>query len=223
MRTLRLAVCLGLSLALVAGPAIGAPKTACNLVTDPEGDANLEGATPPGTPAYPTSLDIISADVASDAKNFTAAIRVLELRSLETGSPSGIGYGFNVTVNKQQFSLEASRHPGMEDMFAMWGRLDYVGDEDSGAAAYGFIGLIEGVFDEDASEVRMTAPVSNFTPKVMRGARFNDLRLWSYYDAGYSSPTENRRPFGSVGTSADGAQSTATYAAGSPSCVKVGY
>ena len=206
---------------------MGAPKATCNLVTDPEGDAAPpgvpDGQWPDDTPGYPTSLDIRSADIASDAKRFTAVIRVERLQSLDAASPTGVAYLFNVTVNRQRFELEASRNPGMADFFAIWGRVDHVGDENTGAASYGFIALIDGVFDEDASEIRMTAPLSSFTPKVKRGNRFEDLRLWSYYDVGYSSPTENRRPFGSTGHSADMAESTATYAAGSPSCVKVGY
>ena len=220
---MRMAALLGVTLALVGGPALGAPRRACNLVTDPIGDGSFWGQVPPGTPAYPTSLDIISADIASDAKHVTAVIRVDRLQTTETGSPTGIAYAFHVAVNKQRFELNASRTTGSDPRFTMWGRIEYVGDENNGAASYGFIGLIDGIFDEDLSEIRMTAPIKNFTPKVKPGARFDDLRLWSYYEAGYSSPTENRRPFGSTGHSADAAESTATYAAGSPSCVKVGY
>lgn len=226
MRTLRLAVCAGISLALISAPAIGAPSPPCNLVTDPEGDAAPPGVPDggwPSGPAYPTSLDIRSADIASDATRFTVVIRVGLLQSLEPGSPSGIGYRFHVTVNKQRFELEATRNPGSDDTFRMWGRLEYVGDENSGAASYGFIGYIDGIFDEDASEIRMTAPLKYFTPKVKRGAAFSDLRLWSYYEAGYRAPTDNHRPSSSAGHSADRAETTATYAAGSPSCVKVGY
>ncbi|HVE99097.1 MAG TPA: hypothetical protein VNA12_07945 [Mycobacteriales bacterium] len=223
MRSMRVAATLGITLALVGGPALGAPKRACNLVTDPRGDGGLYGQVPPGTPAYPTSLDILSADIASNNKQFTAVIRVDELVSLDPGSPTGIGYAFNVTVNKQRFALAASRTPGSEPVFTMSGRLEYVGDENNGGATYGLIGLIDGVFDEDASEIRMTAPLTYFTPKVKRGARFDDLRLWSYYEAGYASDTENRRPWGGVNHSADRAESRATYAAGSPSCVKVGH
>ena len=223
MRALRVAVCAGLSLALVAGPAAGAPTAACNLVTDPAGDGSLWGQVPAGTPSYPTSLDILSADIANDDRLFTAVIRVDQLQSLEPGSPTGIGYSIHVTVNKQRFELTAGRNPGSDDIFHMWGRIEYVGDENNGAASYGFIGLLDGVFDEDASEIRMTAPMRYFSPRVKRGARFDDLRLWSYYRAGFASDTENRRPFGSSSHSADMAESTATYAAGSPSCVQVGY
>lgn len=223
MRGMRAAVLIGITLALVGGPALGAPKRACYLVTDPKDDAGVWGQVPPGTPAYPTSLDIVSADIASDATLFTAVIRVQQLQSLDPGSPSGIGYSFHVTVNKQRFELSASRTPSSDPLFTMWGRLDYVGDENNGAASYGFIALIDGVFDEDASEIRMTAPLNHFTPRVQRGARFDDLRLWSYYKAGHASDNENRRPFGGAGHSADRAESKATYAAGAPSCVKVGY
>ncbi|HVF19756.1 MAG TPA: hypothetical protein VNA14_05900 [Mycobacteriales bacterium] len=212
-----------MSLALVAGPASGAPRAACQLVTDPEGDGGMWGQVPPGTPAYPTSLDILSADIATNAKQFTAVIRVSQLQSFEQGSPTGIGFAIHVTVNKQRFRLAASRNPGSDPVFTMEGRIEYVGDENNGGATYGLIGLIDGIFDEDASEIRMTAPMKNFTPKVQRGARFNDLRLWSYYEAGYASDTENRRPWGGANHSADRAESKATYAAGAPSCVKVGY
>ena len=221
---MRVAALLGMTLTLLGGPALAAPKRACNLVTDPAGDGGMWGQVPPGTPAYPTSLDILSADIATDAKNLTAVIRVAELQSMETGSPGGIGFSFNVTVDKNRFSLSASRDTGSDPLFTLSGRLEYVGDENNGAASYGMLGLIDGVFDEDRSEIRMTAPLKLFSPaaKISRGDRFNDLRLWSHYTVGFASDTDNRRPHGGVGHSADRAESKATYAAGSPSCVRVG-
>lgn len=228
MRSMRAAVVVGITLALAGGPALGAPtKPACRLVTDPAGDGSLHGQVPPGTPAYPTSLDIRSADVATDDRSLTAVIRVERLQSLEPGSPVGIGFEFNLTVDKQRFSLVATRDPASDPLFTLSGRTEYVGDENSGAASYGMLGVIDGVFDEDASEIRMTAPLKLFSPAARISARdvVGDLRLWSMYTTGgYSSDTEDRRPFfGGLAHSADRAESKATYAAGSPSCVKVGY
>lgn len=225
MRSMRVVLAVGVVLALAGPSALAAPGRACNLVTDPAGDGGLWGHVPPGTPVYPESLDILSADVATDPTRLTVVIRVAQLRTVETGSPSGIGFNFNITVDKNRFELAASRHQGSDPLFTLSGRLEYVGDENNGAASYGMLGLIDGVFDEDASEVRMTAPLKLFSPaaKISKGDRIDDLRLWSQFSVGYASDTDNRRPFGNTAHSADRAESRATYAAGAPSCVKVGY
>ena len=225
MTSSRLVACIAAVVALVGGPAAAERPRACNLVTDAEGDAAPptvpDGGWPTGTPAYPSSLDIVTADVATDATRLTAVIRVAGLRSDETGSPSGIAFAFHLTVRGQRFSLEASRNVGSEPRFRLWGRVEHVGDENSGAASYGLIGPIDGVFDEDASEIRMTAPLRLFGSQIRAGERFGAFRLWSYFEAGATSPASDRAT--QTGHSADGAQSAATYAAGSPSCVRVGY
>src|SRR5262245_27463636 len=86
-----------LTLAVGAPTALGAtkpkpkpkPKPVCNLVTDPAGDASLlAGASGQG---YDASLDIISADVASDGKTITAVVRVKTLAkpANDTAAPLG--------------------------------------------------------------------------------------------------------------------------------------
>ena len=219
----RLVIGVIVAVALLGGPALGAPKASCQMLTDPAGDGSLHGSSPQGTPTYPASLDILSADIASDATTLTAVIRVAGLSSVDTGSPTGLGYDLLVSVHGQRFRFYAQRHTGSEDRFTMSVRLEHVGDENTGSATWGLIGHIDGIFDEDASEIRMHAPLSYFTPKVARGHRLSSLMLWSTMSTGFYPPSDTGVPGGSTGEGTDRAESAATYAAGSPSCVKVGY
>jgi hypothetical protein len=71
-----------LSVAALATPAVAAPakKPVCFQVTDPSGDGNpnLAGFAPAG-PSH-DSLDILSGDVATGARNMVVAIRVKTLQ-----------------------------------------------------------------------------------------------------------------------------------------------
>src|SRR5687768_14584060 len=84
----------------VAGAAPAKPKPVCNLVQDAKDDTfaaryqETAGAYGP----QESSLDIVSADLASDAKTLTGVLRVQSLAAAPATSPGGASYDINFTT-----------------------------------------------------------------------------------------------------------------------------
>ncbi len=74
------------SSAVVAGGAVAAPAPVCNLVVDDKGDT--ESAPFPAS----DTIDITSADVASDGETLTAVLRVAKYTANETATIYGKRY-----------------------------------------------------------------------------------------------------------------------------------
>ncbi len=202
-----------------------APSKYCNLVVDERGDDNV--AFEPGGATSSSSLDIVSADVASDRQNLTAVVRVPRLESLDLTSPSGAAYSVTFSSEKSRFELVASRHPDGE-LFQLWVITSSVGSGDGGASSATGRVLIGGAFDEDASEVRITAPLKAFRPyaSISPGTPIEAIQVVTYREVGNSEDTGAPEPIpGHAGAfnDADSASSKAKYPAGSASCVAVGY
>ena len=197
-RALRLAVtaATGLSL-LAAGGALAAPKPVCNLVSDPTGDVTLPSA----------ALDVVSADIATDAKSLTGVIRVAKLANSDGTAPTGFAYNFRFKVagDPTQFYLLASSVPSpigqttFEYGTISLNRLTPLGEA-------------KGVLDLAKSEVRVTAPTSLGSVKVKPGTKLVDLQAIT------------QRRFVVLLSSADSTviDEKKTYTAGTPSCVKPG-
>jgi hypothetical protein len=72
-------VLLGLALGPLTTPAVATPTRVCNLVTDARGDAAVVPGVPDPADLVAAPLDIVSADIASNARHVTVAIRVADL------------------------------------------------------------------------------------------------------------------------------------------------
>ena len=129
----------------LAGGAAAAPakaKPVCNLITDPAGD----------TTGPSTALDIVSGDVASNGKTFTAVIRLAALAESDLSSPTGIAWGMQVTSPKSElpYYLLATKFQGAAVEFT-YGQVNGNQLEEAGVGT--------GVLDVAKKEVRIDAPV----------------------------------------------------------------
>lgn len=177
----------------------------CKLVTDPQGDSGTFaafGQTPAS--AYDPSLDIVSADIASDAKNLTAVIRVKQLTpntssSPDTNSPLGREWRFSVVIGGHSYGLAAF----------------------DGPLGPNFTTGI-GAIDPAHNEIRITEPLSSMPFAMPKGTVMNNITLIAYSTlqldsaAGFGDAT----PISTEDTAAS--KASTKYLAGTPSCVKVG-
>jgi hypothetical protein len=218
MRIARPVVCLAAVAALVgagtAGAAVKKPvvKPVCNLVTDPAGDASLQDPLP-----VDDGEDIVGGDVASDAKNFTAVIRLKDVSS------SGLGQlGRDIQM---QFDLAGA----VAKVWIGYTTSAYGGD----AFQYGLIAQGEGgvtsptgdavgIIDTAKNEIRMTVPVSalNGLGKAKPGAKVSNISVTGSQLVGLApNPTGT---YGFESLAVDEAAATKSYVAGQLSCVKPG-
>jgi hypothetical protein len=220
LKLARPVLCLALVASLTAAGAAGAAtkpkpkplKPVCNLITDPTGDASLQPPLP-GDDA----LDIVGADIASDAKNVTAVLR------LKSVSSNGLGQtGRDLQM---QFDLAGAE----AKVWIGYTTSAYGGD----AFQYGVIGKGQGgvtsptgdaigIVDKAKNEIRMTVPVAdlNGLGKVKPGAKITNIAVQASQLVGLAP-----NPTGTYGFNAfvvDDAAAAKAYVAGYPSCVKPG-
>jgi len=181
------------------------PKPVCNLVTDPKGN---EGPEKNGQGWADPALDIVSADVASDAKNVTAAIRVAKLTIPDSMAPAGVYYSFSFVGSQSQIGhiLDVRIAPTASGTWApVWQ------DGTHGT----------GVIDTAHNEIRITLPLSFFgtgANAVVPGPPFHNFSV----TADWANPALEQAFFqGDMGNFVSNA--TATYVQGTPSCVRVGH
>ena len=202
-----LAIALAASVVLGGAVASAAPKVkpVCNLLVDAKDDAKGFLVTEPGpVPVSDPNLDILSADLATDAKKITAVIRLAAMDATDPMSPGGHAFYLNFSVNGVPFYLNA-------DNDATLGRSFSVGGFDAEGFRASF-GEASGVFDVMKKEIRITAPLSALTGagKVKPGATIDGIEALAQRLAVVLTP------------SADDAVASATYKAQAPSCVAVG-
>jgi hypothetical protein len=171
------------------------PKPACNLLTD---EVDLEESK---------SLDIVSADVATNAKLMTTVIRVTDLG--DTGDPSTKGgrqYLLNFKVDGGAVTTVVYDGPG---------------------GTYTNYGTA--VLDEERNEVRWTAPLKEVEERrriTITPGRTKLASLTARTQSGITLPREIRDASGLTfvdGVYLDNSKApTSSYLAGSPSCVRVG-
>jgi hypothetical protein len=193
----------------LAGGAVAAPAKAvpaCNLVTDDKGDGTGFLLTDRDYLPNNPNLDLVSGDIATNAKQITAVIRTDALTLSDSQSPTGRAYYANFLVGDKTLFL-AARLDGA-------GSALYTGGYISGTRTS--LGDATGVIDVAKKEVRITAPLSLFAPQaaIKPGTDINELNLLS------------QRFVGAAGTgatpSADAATGGKSYKAGDKSCVVVG-
>lgn len=212
MRTsLRPVLAIGLvAVVALAGGATAAPaKAVCNLMTDPKGDASFLD-TLPNDP----SLDIVSADVATDARTLTGVVRVDKLASVSPTSPLGRGYYvmFNAPKVESPIYLNAEITP---DRTAFeWGTLETL---PSGSGRYTLRGQATGVVDAATSELRISVPLKDVAAvaKLSPGARLSALTASATSLIGTSVS-------GGLVATVDDAAGSKVYVSGTRSCVVPG-
>lgn len=173
------------------------PKPVCNLVTDAKGDADtgLLGAN------EDQAMDILSADVATNAKQITAVIRVAKLANPDTLSPSGIFYEFSFTGSSNQ-----DGHPM------------YVQIDPTGTVWQGGDGT--GVLDFKKNEIHITLPLSYFgtgSASVAPGPPLHNFTVYADVD---NEAEHVPTTLSVLGDTAGPAKTN--YVVGTPSCVTVG-
>lgn len=213
MRVRAAGIAAGLILTGVAGNASAAPV--CNLGVDPEGDTFLaryqEDPRLP-SPVYgpqEDSLDIVSADLASDGKVVTAVIRVKNLGAAASTAPTGRGYEFTFLSSKTENILYLRALKASSEAFEVGFKEPL---EVGVTTLYTSLGEATGVFDVAKSEVRITAPLSVFD--AQGGVKNGDkVTLGEITTGRIAGP---RTPF------ADALVGEKSYKIGDASCVKPG-
>lgn len=222
LRITRPALCLALAASLTAAGAAGAAtkpkakpkavKPVCNLITDAAGDASMQ-APAPGDDA----LDILGADLASNAKNVTAVIR---LKSVTSSGSGQLGRDIQMTfdlagaVAKVWIGYTTSAYGGDAFQYGVIGQGAQGITSPTGDAV--------GVIDKATNEVRMTVPVGdlNALGKIKPGAKVANLAVSASQLIGVAPNPSGTYGFNS--RKVDDAVGTKSYVAGSLSCVKPG-
>lgn len=127
---------------------------ACNLVTDPAGDAVSNPASyipilPPGSFSSDDAMDITSVDLASDKKGITAVLRLKRLTATSSNAPTGMTWRTSFTAGGVTFTLAGHASPTGATTF------DAAYSSPSDTGSYG--NAVIGIFDTVKSEVRITA------------------------------------------------------------------
>jgi hypothetical protein len=213
MRVTRPALCLALVGSLTAVGAASAAtkpkpkplKPVCNLVTDDKGDASITGFDPSNA-----STDILSGDIASNAKVISAVIRLAAKPSgtnLETGQQAEYYFEFTAPGSDNPQYFDATVLVGTGSVSFSTGQITPSpgGSTYTPDAANGVTGSIS-----DAGVLRMNAPLSAFSRvKLTPGVKLTGLKAETFGQLGVLlSPMD----------SADGTK----YVAGYPSCLKPG-
>ncbi|MCA1824602.1 MAG: hypothetical protein ABR520_09170 [Mycobacteriales bacterium] len=186
----------------------------CRLVTDPVGDETnrlkADGRDP--------SLDLVSADVATDRKHLTVVLRLRKLSPPLSGDVTGQAFWLFFSVHETRFVVWAPVYPsGPADAHVSIA----AGGADPGAVSVSAgtrIGSGTTTLDEVHNEVRMStslATFQNYEP-ITPGTRLYQLLAWSHVEVGV------RDGLPGFTDDVDRAISTRAYRAGDPSCVRVG-
>lgn len=190
------------------------PKPACNLVTDASGDVSNKFQ---GVDVFPADdgLDLVGADVASDAKNITAVIRLHNSPGSATVYAKRYIAQFKVAGQANPMVLAAAITPtGTVYNFGWYGdgTATGTGFNYSGTAATGKV---------DGTVITVTAPLSAVAAEAMLGPIKPGAEIKTF------SITANRRVPSYTGAPgqvsvADDATGKGPYKAGQASCIKVG-
>lgn len=163
------------------------PKPACNLVLDVGGDAS------------DSSLDVVSADVATNATTLTWVIRPRQLTSSpDTQSPTGRAWQLSFVVGAKQVTLGVTDGPfGPQELIAYEGKISV---------------------DPSRNEVRYSVLLKSLTVPIVNGSSVL-TGLTTLTESVVQKPS----PLGYTGLlHADNAAGSRSYLAGFPSCVAVG-
>lgn len=201
---------------LVAAPAASAvaakpapkPKPMCKQVTDDAGDEYVVRQAPDQKQAD-DALDVLSADVATNATTMTIAIRVKKLATFPATSPVGGTYQMTFNVGDEAalyYALVSTGPNGLYSEFGTRAALPAV------TSVPTVLGTPTPTLDMAKNEVRLSFPLSLFgSVKLVKGKT-------------KIAPAETTAGRGNHGRGvfADDAVGGKNYVVGTPSCVLVG-
>lgn len=195
----------------------------CELLKDQKGDAGLNGGEGGIGPIVPgtedESLDIVSADIATDARRLTVVIRVARLSPPSALQLYRERWSFHFATPETAFFLSADRTDAASSFTLNHYTTEYSGDT-SRSYLFEYVGEVTGVVDLAASEIRMTAPLSMFKPydAITTGVTLHKLLVITWLK---HEPVEETGSFSSEADETGGG-GRATYRAGDRNCVAVG-
>jgi len=180
------------------------PKPVCNLITDPADDSGPAGHA--GGPTYDPSLDIISADVATNATTLTGVIRVKQLTKSDSTWPFG-----------REWQLHFTTSTGHD-----YGLVAFDGPVRPAAPSAGHLTM-----DYAHGEVRISQALKSLTFALPKGTKLGVLSATT--EASIQLPDSGPAGLGEAtvvtGWSEEDdavAPASKSYTVGAPSCVKVG-
>lgn len=193
----------------LAGGASAAPKPVCNLMTDPKGDASFLD-TVPNDP----SLDIVSADVATDAKTLTGVLRVDRFSAVSPTSPLGRGYYVLFNAPKAEFPIYLNVQITPDLTRFAWGTRETLA---SGNGSFVRQGDATGVVDAGSNELRISVPLADVAAvtKLSPGTKLTALTAQTTSVIGTSAS-------GGLVATIDDAAGSKAYVTGTKSCVVPG-
>lgn len=193
----------------LAGGAAAAPKPVCNLMSDPKGDASFLDTLP-----NDRSLDIVSADVASDAKTLTGVLRVDAFSAVSPTSPLGRGYYVMFNAPKAEFPIYLNVQITPDVTRFAWGTRETLA---SGNGSYVRKGEATGVIDAAKNELRISVPLADVAAvtKLTPGTKLTALTASTTSVIGTSAS-------GGLVATVDDAAGSKAYLVGTPSCVAPG-
>lgn len=103
------AVAVALAATTPAGAAVKKVTKICNIVVDQKGDANWGSG---GGLVKPEAVDVLSADIATGAKEFVAVLRVAKI-DFANDNWSNLGYSWRVGATANGFRYEFEKRRGM--------------------------------------------------------------------------------------------------------------
>lgn len=199
---------------VTAGAATAAPKAAptkpsCNLLVDDVGDAQLLGVAP-----NDPNLDIVTGDLASNAKIVTAVLRVASFAAVDPQSPLGRGYYVLFTAPGLDFPIYFNMQITPDVTRFAWGDLEKLA---TGSGRYVKKGAATGIIDAAKGEIHISVPVADLkaVAKVSPGTKLTDINASATAVLGTSAT-------GGLVFTVDTANATKPYIAGSRSCVTPG-
>ncbi len=138
----------------------------CKTIIDPEGDSD-----------HGASLDIVSADIASNKSKVTAVFRLASISKTNSDAPTGQGYYFDFNAGGETpIYLSYSVTPTTETF--NYGYVD--------GNLHRSLGEATGVVDTAKKEIRISAPVGSWTtygnPKA--GSKITGVVLSTYWVVG---------------------------------------
>jgi hypothetical protein len=226
-------VVLALSAVIASGLSAGAanavvkkPKPlppVCNLITDAPGDTGIGVLTAaPSAPVPDDSLDVVSADIASDATNVTAVIRVKALAASDPQSVGGRTYffEFNAPGADANVLYFGATLPVAGNNSFDWGDITNTAGQNNLNSKGAAVGAIVG------NELHITVPVKDLKAagiKAEKGSKFSSLSVTTGNLVGVppGNPV-NGGVYGYEAFTLDSAEGTKTYTAAALSCVKPG-
>ncbi|HVE99075.1 MAG TPA: hypothetical protein VNA12_07835, partial [Mycobacteriales bacterium] len=210
-----------LTLGILATPAAGKAPV-CNLVRDPAGDDSVGLGSVDGPPTDTSdTLDILSADLATDRATLTVVIRVAKLSFYDPTAPTGQRYSFWFLGDESRFLLEAHRTRTGEFFTA---QVQGPPTAVNGTDVYPMypLGPVRGMFDDDANEVRIhvrIADLQTHAPTLRTGeSKLTGLRIRTYRNVEEAGGSTGKT--GLLTDRADGGRTG--YRQDAASCVRVG-